>query len=592
MNAEDLAQDEDLGPPPKKQRKAKPYVPGKRTGAYAILMALSSLPEDSLQSLTKNELIEVAQPYCDSSFTESDPGKFYTAWKSMDTVVNKDLVQERGRPTRRYVLTDEGWEIAKRLQLVEKGEAVFDPREKQPRPKLAVQTTPSSLELTHEGFSTIEDLDKDRLATFLPQPKTRHRPQSPPSLGSSLPLSGQRLGSAPVDQNGLFPTNKKQKEKGGPPSVFVELVSSPEPAKSSCPRASKPEKALREVSGNRPPPDRSTIYELSTSCKLPPAQASSDKAGSRGKPPFPTFKPIVLPPRSFSIQVVLDNREVKNRTNRDYISKQLMHLGITPLVRSLPLGDIFWVAKVHDPTLLSSQGEEGDEIALDWIVERKRLDDLVGSITDGRFNEQKFRLRRSGLKNVVYLVEHYNLSKEDHDKFGEAIMSAIVNTQVVNGYFVKRTEYLDESIRYIAHLTSLLKSMYESIPLYIIPTTALSMDTYVPLLEHLRTDPNHNNKTYHITLSTFDSLASKSDSLTLRDVYLKMLMCTRGISGDKALAIQRAWPTPKAFTEAFEQCDDDKRRESMVESALGHLVGRGVVKGVLSAKIADIWARA
>jgi hypothetical protein len=29
------------------------------------------------------------------------------------------------------------------------------------------------------------------------------------------------------------------------------------------------------------------------------------------------------------------------------------------------------------------------EVVLDYIVERKRMDDLAGSITDGRFNEQK-----------------------------------------------------------------------------------------------------------------------------------------------------------------------------------------------------------
>ena len=29
------------------------------------------------------------------------------------------------------------------------------------------------------------------------------------------------------------------------------------------------------------------------------------------------------------------------------------------------------------------------EVVLEYIVERKRMDDLAGSITDGRFNEQK-----------------------------------------------------------------------------------------------------------------------------------------------------------------------------------------------------------
>ena len=31
------------------------------------------------------------------------------------------------------------------------------------------------------------------------------------------------------------------------------------------------------------------------------------------------------------------------------------------------------------------------EMVLDYIIERKRMDDLVGSIIDGRFHEQKVR---------------------------------------------------------------------------------------------------------------------------------------------------------------------------------------------------------
>jgi crossover junction endonuclease MUS81 len=66
--------------------------------------------------MTKAQLIDVAQPHCDASFTvPADPTKFYTAWNSMKTLVQKDLVYEHGRPLRRYLLTEEGWEIAKKI---------------------------------------------------------------------------------------------------------------------------------------------------------------------------------------------------------------------------------------------------------------------------------------------------------------------------------------------------------------------------------------------------------------------------------------------------------------------------------------------
>lgn len=75
------------------------------------------MDENSSQGLTKAHLIDLAQPYSDSSFTApSDPTKFYTAWNSMKTLMQKDLVYEHGRPLRKYALTEEGWEVAKRIR--------------------------------------------------------------------------------------------------------------------------------------------------------------------------------------------------------------------------------------------------------------------------------------------------------------------------------------------------------------------------------------------------------------------------------------------------------------------------------------------
>jgi crossover junction endonuclease MUS81 len=103
--------------PAKKTRKAKPYVPALRSGAYALVLGLSTIDENSSQGMSKAQLIEVAQPHSDSSFTApSDPTKFYTAWNSMKTLIQKELVYEHGRPLRKYALTEEGWECAKRIR--------------------------------------------------------------------------------------------------------------------------------------------------------------------------------------------------------------------------------------------------------------------------------------------------------------------------------------------------------------------------------------------------------------------------------------------------------------------------------------------
>lgn len=262
------------------------------------------------------------------------------------------------------------------------------------------------------------------------------------------------------------------------------------------------------------------------------------------------------------------------------------------MVRALELGDALWVAKCHDANFLPRLGAEGDEIMLDYIVERKRLDDLIGSIKDGRFHEQKFRLKRSGIKNVVYIVEEISMDSETLDKRAEMVQSAIGSTQVVNGFFVKKTQKMDDTIRYLTRMTMLLKKQYESKPLLVIPTEILTAQNYLPLLEHLR--QKEPTTGHHITYPAFASLASKSDMMTLRDLYLKMLMCTRQVSGEKALEIQKRWKTPYEFVKAFENCgsgeEGKKRKREMVFEQMGGLFGRKRIPKPLSQKIADIWA--
>jgi crossover junction endonuclease MUS81 len=76
-------------------------------------------------------------------------------------------------------------------------------------------------------------------------------------------------------------------------------------------------------------------------------------------------------------------------------------------------------------------------------------------------------------------------------------------------------------------------------------------------------------------------------------VFLKMLMATRGVTGERALEIQRRWKTPYDFAKAFEACGSGeqgrKRQIDLVSSQMGQLVGRKKVTRVLSQKIAEVW---
>ncbi|KAL8867714.1 MAG: hypothetical protein Q9174_005481, partial [Haloplaca sp. 1 TL-2023] len=111
----------DMTPAKKPRISTKPYVPKLRSGAYALILALATI--DDTECVTKAQLIEMAQPLCDSSFVAaSDATKTYNAFASMKTLVEKDLVKETHRTQKRYALTDEGWELASKLRNAQEGD--------------------------------------------------------------------------------------------------------------------------------------------------------------------------------------------------------------------------------------------------------------------------------------------------------------------------------------------------------------------------------------------------------------------------------------------------------------------------------------
>lgn len=72
--------------------KQKEYVPAYRSGGYAILLALMKSTNDIF--MDKSEIFRNGQPLSDSSFDVPDAkSKYgYTAWASMKTLIEKELV--------------------------------------------------------------------------------------------------------------------------------------------------------------------------------------------------------------------------------------------------------------------------------------------------------------------------------------------------------------------------------------------------------------------------------------------------------------------------------------------------------------------
>eukprot|EP01133_Synstelium_polycarpum_P019008 gene19008-22753_t len=202
---------------------------------------------------------------------------------------------------------------------------------------------------------------------------------------------------------------------------------------------------------------------------------------------------------------IVDNREVKSVNERDYIAKSLQENGVNAVVRKLELGDFVWMA-VEEGT--------GEEWLVDFIVERKRIDDLSGSIIDGRYKEQKFRLAKCGIRHIVYLVEgDANATTQwgsvNYKLTADTLVSAMTVTSILSSHLVGRK----------------------------------------PNIEYLY--KGDEDDVIAKSLDDFNKSNVKSRSLKLCEFFAGQLMQIAGCSAEKAHAIISVYSSPRALFNAY-----------------------------------------
>ncbi|XP_055271482.1 crossover junction endonuclease MUS81 isoform X2 [Moschus berezovskii] len=264
--------------------------------------------------------------------------------------------------------------------------------------------------------------------------------------------------------------------------------------------------------------------------------------------------PLELGPGEYRVLLCVDVGETKGAGRRPELLRELQRLRVMHTVRKLHVGDFVWVAQETSPR----DPAQPAELVLDHIVERKRLDDLCSSIIDGRFREQKFRLKRCGLGRRVYMVEEHgsvhNLSLPE-----STLLQAVTNTQVIDGFFVKRTADIKESAAYLALLTQGLQRLYQGHTLRSRPW-GTSGDP------ESKAGPSPNPLCSLLTFSDFNAGAMKNKAQSVRDVFARQLMQVRGVSGEKAAALVARYSTPASLLAAYDACATPKEQEMLLST--------------------------
>jgi hypothetical protein len=160
----------------------------------------------------------------------------------------------------------------------------------------------------------------------------------------------------------------------------------------------------------------------------------------------PATRVTVLNPRDWEVTFIVDQRERDNVL----IQSKLLEASIPCVVTNLSVGDFLFIAR---PLAASVTGNLAQALVLDAIAERKTFHDLSSSIIDGRYEEQKSRLKECKVRSKIYLIEGVSLSNTNIGSAkNAALRTAMLSVQIDSDLQVIRTRSLDHSIDFFKSL--------------------------------------------------------------------------------------------------------------------------------------------
>lgn len=541
----------------------KDYIPKLGTANYAFLIVLyrEQHGRNQREYLTKEELMNAAEDSCLSEkpiFTEGNNSQrnlgsrchrsFYNGWSSFKSLVNNNLAYSWGNP-KKISLTIKGTCIAERLykDAVSRGKIEQDFCIKDhARSQGGEDDVHGERELA-SGTSSDEDFG---MSSLMDRIEKRLTIQKLVDVSKSYSNSQNILHEHAEEKLARKPSLAAQQNK--------DVVSD-------------------EISSFLDPPDSnaSPISVRSTNQRDNTVSLISSDFSVRGNVKQPdTIAPSVgtrLPPlctgQSFSeeydVILLIDGREkyFNRRSNSSSLDAHLNRIrqqGCFVEIRTLPIGDALWIAR--------HKSHPHEEYILDYIIERKGLDDLISSVKDsGRYYSQKYRLRHCGLRNLYYVVEG-DIEAISSSSDYKLVCTVCAKVSVIDGFNVLRT-------RSVADTLKLYKRMSDSI-------TALYN---IQSLSCRESDQSTQETSLSFTLFESQCKQFEKDSIKLQDIWATMLNEVPRLGPEACSSIVQAYPTPLSLWNALKSHRGTKD-EILASIPLRKSTGRNATIGSCKSK--------
>ncbi|KAK3011638.1 hypothetical protein RJ639_011213, partial [Escallonia herrerae] len=547
---------EELPTKRKKNKGTKHYMPQKNSVAYALLVALYRGTATGSDFMRKQELIDAAEASGLSRAPimpekgKGKPGQFgssprdwYSGWSCMKTLITKGLVVKSSCPAK-YMLTEQGKEAARdclsRSGLGDNTEALGSgdrspeislpylegaharslkevalPYAASSRQKESINVPPESLDrFGRMGYS------KEQILCAFAEVSETSGNEEMSSLWPAVMcrLREEQVYGLPLESPNIIREDHLASSTSYLSTSYLsrdDLTCENRSANSAYDAASYIPKSLCPISS----PQRLSILRA---CSSTGDGVTRVRGGLGIKSNALRLPPLTFGERFgdlYQVVLILDDREKfatqgsKSRKIIDHICGQFK---IKIEVRRLPVGDGIWIAR---------HKHLASEYVLDFIVERKKVDDLRCSIRDNRYRDQKVRLLRCGLKKIIYLVE----GDANASEAAESIKTACFTTEILEGFDVQRTSGLADTLRKYGYLTQSIVQYYTSLE----PEDEVRSPKVCP------------------PFTDFIKRCQDSDKMTVSDVFATQLMQVPQVTEDVAIAVLDLYPTLLSLARAY-----------------------------------------
>uniref|UniRef100_A0A8R7TZF8 Crossover junction endonuclease MUS81 n=1 Tax=Triticum urartu TaxID=4572 RepID=A0A8R7TZF8_TRIUA len=247
----------------------------------------------------------------------------------------------------------------------------------------------------------------------------------------------------------------------------------------------------------------------------------------------------------YEVVLILDDRDTFGpRSRRKVVDNIRSQFNIPVEIKHLPVGDALWISR---------HKELDTEYVLDFIVERKNVDDLLGSIKDNRYKDQKLRLKKCGLRKLIYLVEG-DVNTVDGS---ESVKTACFTTEVLEGFDVQRTTgYADTEKKY-GHFTRSIIDYYSR-----------------------NFSAGADSSRVCLTYDEFVKRCSDLEKVTMSDIFALQLMQVPQVTEEAALAVTSLYPTLPSLAKAYTMLDGDRHAQEEMLKNKSDMVNAGASKNI------------